>query len=185
MDTSLSAQRFCLYNHDQLAFVIDHMADQAAPLLARGQSPLILGILRRGAPLARMLQQSLATRHGLDLPCFDIKVKRYGDDLTLLHPDTALTETADLTARDLHDATVLVVDDVLYQGHSLARVLAYLSDRGVAEIRVAVLVDRCLARLPVQADIVGVRLQIAPSDVIECNVPPYEPDFKIEVLRRA
>ena len=28
-----------------------------------------------------------------------------------------------------------------------------------------------------------VRLDIAPSDIIECNVPPYEPEFKIELLQ--
>ena len=68
---------------------------------------------------------------------------------------------------------------------SLARVLAYLSNRGAPEIRVAVLVDRCVAQLPVHADIIGIKLQVAPSDVVECNVPPYEDEFKIEVLRRA
>jgi pyrimidine operon attenuation protein/uracil phosphoribosyltransferase len=35
----------------------------------------------------------------------------------------------------------------------------------------------------VHADIVGVRLQISPGDIIECNVPPYEQAFRIEVLR--
>jgi pyrimidine operon attenuation protein/uracil phosphoribosyltransferase len=26
-------------------------------------------------------------------------------------------------------------------------------------------------------------LQVAPGDVVECNVPPYEDEFRIEVLR--
>jgi pyrimidine operon attenuation protein/uracil phosphoribosyltransferase len=59
----------------------------------------------------------------------------------------------------------------------------YLVSRGVPVIRAAVLADRCCAVLPVKADIVGVHLQVAPSDVVECNVPPYEETFKIEVLR--
>ena len=50
-------------------------------------------------------------------------------------------------------------------------------------IRAAVLADRCVAQLPVHADIVGIRLQVAPGDVVECNVPPYEDELRIELLR--
>jgi pyrimidine operon attenuation protein/uracil phosphoribosyltransferase len=35
----------------------------------------------------------------------------------------------------------------------------------------------------VRTDITGIRLDIAPSDIIECNVPPYENEFKIELLQ--
>jgi pyrimidine operon attenuation protein/uracil phosphoribosyltransferase len=35
----------------------------------------------------------------------------------------------------------------------------------------------------VRADVVGVRLQVAAGDVVECNVPPYEPTFRIDLLR--
>jgi len=48
-----------------------------------------------------------------------------------------------------------------------------------------VLVDRGAAKLPVRTDIVGVRLDAAPSDVIECNVPPYEARFRIDLLQSA
>jgi pyrimidine operon attenuation protein/uracil phosphoribosyltransferase len=130
-----------------------------------------------------MLQQRLRTRHALDVPRHELKLKRYADDLALIHPDTELTENATFSALDLSKSTVLVVDDVLYFGHSLARVVAYLSQRRAMVIRAAVLADRCVARLPVNADIVGVRLQIAPGDIVECNVPPYEDDLKIELLR--
>ena len=47
----------------------------------------------------------------------------------------------------------------------------------------AVLVDRQRHRMPVRADIVGLTLKIAPDDVIECNVPPYEDSFAIDLLR--
>jgi pyrimidine operon attenuation protein / uracil phosphoribosyltransferase len=46
-----------------------------------------------------------------------------------------------------------------------------------------VLVDRQRHRLPIRADIVGLPLKIAPSDVIECNVPPYEDDFAVDLWR--
>ena len=145
------------------------------PVRPNGQA-FELGVVHRGGVHPLLF-------HGLDVPRFGLKLKRYGDDLTLLHPDTQLTESAEFSARDVSRSTILVVDDVLYQGHSLARMQTYLVSRGVPLIRAAVLADRCCAVLPVKADIVGVHLQVAPSDVVECNVPPYEETFKIEVLR--
>lgn len=176
-------QRFCLYDGAALERVLDRMAGEAAALLRGADDPLLLGILRRGAPLAEMIETRLRTQHGMDVPRYGLKLKRYADDLMLLHPDTQLTENAEFTARDLTRATALIVDDVLYLGHSLARVSTYLSQRGTPVIRAAVLVDRCVAQLPVHADIVGVSLQLAAGDVVECNVPPYEEDFRVELLR--
>jgi pyrimidine operon attenuation protein / uracil phosphoribosyltransferase len=184
-DERVPGERFCLYDTAALDAVLDRMAREIFPLLAGADDPLLLGILRRGAPLAEMLQARLEANHGLAVPRYAMKLKRYGDDLTLLHADTQLTENAEFAARDLSRATVLMVDDVLYQGHSLARLQAWLTGRGAPVVRAAVLVDRCCAVLPVKADIVGVRLQVAPTDVVECNVPPYEETFRIELLRPA
>lgn len=177
--------RFCLYDDRALGAVLDRMADEAAALLRAAEDPLLLGVLRRGAPLAEMLQARLREARGLVLPRYALKLERYADDLALVHPDTRLTENAEFAARDVSRATVLIVDDVLWLGHSLARASTYLSQRGAPVIRAAVLVDRCVARLPVRADIVGIRMQIAAGDVVECHVPPYEPDLAIELLRPA
>lgn len=177
-------QRTCLYGTTALGVVMDRMARQAAGLLADHERVAVVGILRRGAPLAERLTALMVRRYGLRPPLrLDLSVKRYADDLTLLHPQTQLTEDARHAAIDLSGHALLVVDDVLYTGHSLLRVLEYLARKQPAEIRVAVLADRGVARLPLHADIVGMRLDIAPEDVIECNVPPYEDEFKIELLQ--
>jgi pyrimidine operon attenuation protein/uracil phosphoribosyltransferase len=180
---AVPGQRFCLYDRAALEAVLDRMAAAAAALLRGAPDPLLLGILRRGAPLAEMLQARLQRAHGLEVPRHSLRLERYADDLALLHPGTALTENAEFSAHDVTRATVLIVDDVLYLGHSLARVSTYLSQRGAPVIRAAVLADRHVAQLPVRADIVGIHLQIAAGDVVECHVPPYESDFAIELLR--
>ena len=176
--------RAVLYDSAELEALLDRMALQAA-LLLRGRSQVALvGVLRRGAPLADRLAERLVRDHGLAPPLrLDLRVKRYADDLTLLHPETELSQPAGEAALDLSGWTLLVVDDVLYTGHSLLRVLDHLARRQPAEIRVAVLADRVVATLPIQADVVGARLQIAPAGIIECHVPPYEPDFRIELLQ--
>ena len=179
-------RRTCLYDTEQLDAIVGDMARQAAGLLTGRTQVAIVGILRRGAPLANRLHARLKDTWGLtDCIRLDLKIKRYADDLTLLYPETLLTENPTHASLDLAGYTVLVVDDVMYRGHSMLRAVEYLAGRQPDEIRTVVLVDRGASKLPVRTDIVGVRLDVAPSDVIECNVPPYEDSFRIDLLQPA
>lgn len=175
--------RFRLYNESDLDAIMESMVRQCEALL--DDRPLtFVGVLRRGAPLAERLAQRLQLRRpSADIRRLDLKVKRYGDDLTLLHPETSLVPTPEQDRADYAGQRLVVVDDVLYQGYSAFRVLEFLRGRGAESVHLAVLVDRCCERLPVRAGIVGLRLQIAPHDVIECNVPPYETEFAVDLLR--
>jgi pyrimidine operon attenuation protein/uracil phosphoribosyltransferase len=182
--SDLPGERFCLYNTAQIDAVLDHMAWQAAGLLTGRENVIVVGILRRGAPLADKVHERLVRDFRIpNLQRLNLHIKRYADDLTLLHPETKLTEAPEQASLDLSDKTLLVVDDVMYKGYSMLRAIEYLAGKEAAEIRTAVLVDRGVAKLPVRTDIVGVRLDVAPTDIIECNVPPYEVQFKIDVLR--
>lgn len=161
---------------------MESMAQKLASL-SYEQPFAFIGILRRGAPLAAALSRYC---HPIGAPApslYTLKVKRYADDLSLVHPETALIENPGLAALNLAETPLLVVDDVLYEGHSLLRTCAYLARLGARRIHTAVLVDRCVSTQPIHADIVGIRLQAAPDDIVECHVPPYEPDFRIEIIR--
>ncbi len=177
-------RRTCLYSTGQLDVIVTDMARQAAGLLTGRTKIAIVGIVRRGAPLADRLHEHMMDVYGLrDCVRLDLQIKRYADDLTLLYPETQLTENPAHAALDLDGYTVLVVDDVMYRGHSMLRAVEYLAGKRPAEIRTVVLVDRGAAKLPVRTDIVGVRLDVAPSDIIECHVPPYEESFRIDLLQ--
>jgi pyrimidine operon attenuation protein/uracil phosphoribosyltransferase len=181
--TEVAGERMRLYEGAELEAMIGRMARQALSALDGESPPLIVGVLRRGAPLADRLLAAMQARHpGYRADRLDLKVKRYSDDLKLLHADTHL-EHPGAAADLIRGREVLVVDDVLYQGHSLFRVFEFLRAQGAASVRAAVLADRCVVQLPVKADVVGAYLQIAAGDVVECSVPPYEPEFAIDLLR--
>ena len=176
--------RVCLFDSEQLDAVVEDMARHAAGLLKGCEALAVIGILRRGAPLADRLASALQVRHGCPPPLrADLAISRYADDLKLLHPETRLVENPELAALDLAGHTVLLVDDVLYTGHSVLRAVDYLLTKEPAAIRLAVLVNRCVTSLPVHADVGGLRLQLAPGDVVDCHVPPYEHEFRIELLQ--
>jgi pyrimidine operon attenuation protein/uracil phosphoribosyltransferase len=179
------AQEIGLYDSDELADVVGKMARQALELLLGSSNVLVVGILRRGAPLAEMMGKQLAPMLGLrTIPRLDLSIKRYADDLTLLHPETRLVEDALSARQDPAGKKVLLVDDLLYHGHSLQCAVNFLVRKGASQVRTAVLVDRCAAVLPMRADIVGIKLAVAPSDIIECQVPPYESAFQVRLVRR-
>lgn len=175
--------RTCLYQSEELDSVLDRMAWQAAGFLATKERIMIVGILRRGTPLAEMLHAKLTRHFKLSkMGLMNLQIKRYADDLTLLYPETRLIENPNFETLDLSKTTVLVVDDVVFKGHSMLRAVEYLARKQAAEIRTVVLVDRGANKLPIRVDISGVRLDVAPTDIIECNVPPYEVEFKIDLL---
>lgn len=179
----MRGEKYRLYSSADLQPVIDSMARSVYSQIDHQQPLWLVGVIRRGAPLAEMMAERLRKlAPELSIKRLDLKVKRYSDDLQLLHPDTDL-QAPSLDPEALRGQQVVVVDDVLYQGHSLARVLDFLRANHADPIRTAVLVDRRVARMPLRADIAGLVLQLAPDDVVECRVPPYEPVFEIDLFR--
>jgi pyrimidine operon attenuation protein/uracil phosphoribosyltransferase len=200
-----------LFDRLQTSKLLDQMAAQVAALmhaghgshaglitsqppstLLTGDSPThpgsalpwcVLGVLRRGAPLADLLCEKLLEHDLRPALRLDLMVKRYADDLTLLHSETRLQETQAQAHTSLQGYHVLVVDDVLYTGHSLLRVVNYLIAKGAAHITLAVLVDRHCTTLPLRAGVVGATVQIAPCDIIDCHVPPYEEALGVHLVK--
>lgn len=173
-----------IYDSVALGHVLDTMAAHLAVLLHGGGPVTLVGVRRRGAPLADGLLARLR-KAGVagDVERLDLLIKRYADDLSLLHPETRLTESQEHAGLDLAGRTVVVIDDVLYQGHSLNKAMQYLLAKGAGRILTAVLVDRVCASLPIRADVAGLKLQVAPGQIVECHVPPFEPTFQIVLVQ--
>lgn len=75
--------RLRLADPDRVQELLDQLADQIKGDM--NENTALIGILRRGAPLAWMLSRRLAEL-GLDEPeVGELKLKRYSDDLELLH----------------------------------------------------------------------------------------------------
>ena len=174
--------RTCLYQTAELDDVLDRMVWQAAGFLSTKERIMIVGILRRGAPLAEMMHTKLMQ---LDRDLANIHEVPGAPNLRKpafaqqRHEHVPVASELRATSKS---RTVLVVDDVMFKGHSMLRAVEYLARKQASEIRTAVLVDRGANKLPVRVDISGVRLDVAPTDIIECNVPPFEMEFKIDLL---
>lgn len=86
-----SGQRLRLYDCDELDWVLQVTARQAATLLPPNNAALI-GNQRRGEPLAQRLQQHLSRQTSqIELPLYQLKVKCDADDLSVLYAHTEFT----------------------------------------------------------------------------------------------
>lgn len=136
---------------------------------------MLLGIRRRGVPLAERLAQRLKQDHGRNVPVGEVTVKRYADDLSLLHRHPQLTDEG---LPDWDGAFVLV-DDVLFTGRSLLRVLEWLKRIDPQQVCAAVLCARDAQEVPIRADFVGMQFDIGPGGVIDVHIPPYEQELAV------
>lgn len=172
-----TARILALVDRRGVEALLDELARAMAPWL-QAETALV-GLLRRGVPLAHMLAARLERINGTAPEVGELKLKRYGDDLTLLHDRPALDE--DTLKIDVVDRHLILVDDVLYTGESAFRAAGFLRAAGARRLQIAVLCARDQQFMPVRAEFIGRRIDVGESWVIECSVPPYESELGIAI----
>ena len=143
------------------------------------QDLVIVGILRRGACLARRLAEGIRKIDNKEIPVGILDITLYRDDLTLLTASPVVRKTE--ISFDIQDKNIILVDDVLYTGRTVRCALSELIDFGRPKtIQLAVLIDRGHRELPIRADYVGKNIPTSQDEVIEVRLS--EIDGKDEVV---
>ncbi len=118
---------------------------------------VLLGIPRRGVPLAVRIAERISSVEGHVVPVGSLDITMYRDDLRL-KPARTLLHT-EIPPGGIDDKTVVLVDDVLFSGRTIRSALDALNDVGRPRaVQLAVLVDRGHRELPIRADFVGKNL---------------------------
>ncbi len=129
------------------------------------ENVVLIGIRRRGEPLARMIAEAIERVEGTKVPVGILDITYYRDDLTHLSADPTLNQTE--IPFSIEEKTLVLVDDVLYTGRTVRAALDALMDVGRAKcIQLAVLIDRGHRELPIRADFVGKNIPTAASEFI-------------------
>lgn len=116
---------------------------------------VIIGIQKKGVPLALRIRQAIQAIEGADLPFGTLDISLYRDDYG---SRTAAVHPTDIP-HSLTGRTVILVDDVMFTGRTVRSALEALVDFGrPSAIQLAVLVDRGHRELPVRPDYVGKNL---------------------------
>lgn len=130
----------------------------------RGVSDIcLLGIKRRGIPLAAMLAENLKRFEGVEVPMGHIDITRYRDDLT---EDMPVTESSEFPCA-IEDKNVIIVDDVIYTGRTARAAIEAVFNYGRPKsIQLAVLVDRGHRELPIRPDFVGKNIPTSHEELV-------------------
>ncbi len=130
---------------------------------------VLVGIQRRGVPLAARLAAAIAEHENAQLPVGALDITFYRDDLSLIAQHPVVKGTA--IPFDLNDRTVVLVDDVLFTGRTIRAAMDALVDFGRPRaIRLAVLVDRGHRELPIRADHVGKNVPTARDEIVRVHL---------------
>jgi pyrimidine operon attenuation protein/uracil phosphoribosyltransferase len=145
-----------------------------------GTSGLVLvGIQRRGVPLARRLAAAIEEHEGARLEVGALDIEFYRDDARLGH--APLVKGTDVPFA-IDDATVVLVDDVLYTGRTIRAAMDALREFGRPKaVRLAVLVDRGHRELPIRADHVGKNVPTSREEVVRVRVSEVDGEDAVDI----
>ncbi|MCP4293858.1 MAG: bifunctional pyr operon transcriptional regulator/uracil phosphoribosyltransferase PyrR [bacterium] len=141
---------------------------------------VLLGVQRRGVPLAKMLGEAMQQVEGTEVPQGALDITFYRDDLSKLGPAPQVSSTE--MPFDVSEKIVILVDDVLYTGRTVRAALDVIMDWGRPQaIRLAVLVDRGHRELPIRPDFVGKNVPTSSKEIIKVKVADFDDSEEVIV----
>ena len=141
----------------------------------------VVGIRKRGVPLAERMSAVLNERHGIKVESGAIDITLYRDDLSMVAQQPVIGGT-DIKF-DITDRRVVLVDDVLYTGRTVRAALSELIDFGrPAKIELAVLIDRGHRELPIEANYIGRVISTRKGQLVDVLVTEVDGRDAVEVV---
>lgn len=143
---------------------------------------VLIGIQRRGVPLAHRIAASIAEHEAVSLPVGALDITFYRDDLSMVAQQPVVKGTELPTGID--GKTIVLVDDVLYTGRTIRAAMDALVDFGRPQaIRLAVLVDRGHRELPIRADHVGKNVPTSREELVRVHLEEVDGQDGVEIER--
>ncbi|GAB4454891.1 MAG: bifunctional pyr operon transcriptional regulator/uracil phosphoribosyltransferase PyrR [Armatimonadaceae bacterium] len=142
---------------------------------------VLVGILRRGEPLAKRLSENISRIGEGEVPFGSLDIALYRDDYDVRpHPARASHIPFDITGK-----SVILVDDVLYTGRSVRAAITALMDLGrPASVQLAVLVDRGHRELPIRADYIGKNLPTSRTEHIRVRLAELDSSDDAVIIQK-
>lgn len=145
----------------------------------------IVGIRRRGVPLAERLVDKIESLEG-NRPLYGIiDITLYRDDLSTVGANPIVNRTE--LEHDIEGKNIVLVDDVLYTGRTIRAALDQLMDFGrPRKVQLAVLIDRGREHreLPIQADFTGKLVPTKHTEIIKVMLKEYDDVEAVGIFER-
>ena len=143
----------------------------------------LVGIKRRGVPLARRLAKLISDIEKRPVDSGVLDISFYRDDLSTY--DTRPVVHPGAIGFDVNGRNIILVDDVLYTGRTIRAALDALFDHGrPKQVQLLALIDRGHRELPIEATFVGRTIQTADNEIIEVKLQEIDNDEQVLLVER-
>src|SRR2546426_6229199 len=143
----------------------------------------LIGIVRRGVPLAQRIAQAMRGIDGVEVPVGILDITLYRDDLSKVAPQAVLQSSDIKFGVDGMD--LVLVDDVLYTGRTIRAAMNGLFDLGRPKrIRLCVLIDRGHREMPIEAQFIGRTVQTSDTEIIEVRLHEVDSEERVMLVDR-
>jgi pyrimidine operon attenuation protein / uracil phosphoribosyltransferase len=143
----------------------------------------LVGIRRRGVPLAERLGKIIERIENGKVPVGTLDITFYRDDLSTLGPKPVVQEKE--IGFSIEDKNIVLCDDVLYTGRTTRAALDALFSHGrPRRVQLCVLIDRGWREIPVEATFVGRHVQTTANEVIEVKFQEVDGTEKVLMMER-
>jgi len=142
---------------------------------------VLIGIRRRGAPLAERLVERIREIEGFSIPVGILDITLYRDDLTTLARQPLVRSTE--IPFPVSGKKVVLVDDVIYTGRTIRAAMDAVMDLGRPEvIQLAVLIDRGHRELPIRADYIGKNVPTSSKESVLVRLIEIDGEDKVIIF---
>ena len=130
---------------------------------------VLIGIQRRGVPLAHMLAGKIQEFEGRAIPVGILDITFYRDDLTFRSEHPVVKDT--VIDFEITDKEIVLVDDVIFTGRTVRAAIDAIIDFGRPKrIQLAALIDRGHRELPFKADYIGKNVPTSRSEKVNVRL---------------
>ncbi|WP_026487462.1 bifunctional pyr operon transcriptional regulator/uracil phosphoribosyltransferase PyrR [Caldanaerobius polysaccharolyticus] len=139
---------------------------------------VLIGIKRRGVPLARRIAMAIAQIEGKEVPVGELDITLYRDDLSALAEQPIVSKPE--FPFDVKGKICVLVDDVLYTGRTVRAAMDAIIRLGRPKaIQLAILIDRGHRELPIKADFVGKNVPTSRTELISVRVSEVDNENRV------
>ena len=143
----------------------------------------LVGIRRRGVPIAERLGKMIQQVEKVPVPVGALDITFYRDDLSTLGPKPVVQKGE--IGFPIEGKRIVLVDDVLYTGRTTRAALDALFSHGrPSRVELLALIDRGHRELPVEATFIGRTVQTTSNEVIEVKLTEVDGAEKVLLMEK-